>query len=139
MPSKTIVARPMHWLWPLLLLIGVITALLAWMVISLQSGRQSGWMALPVALEVVWMLRLGTFPRGRARSVVAVLATAVVVAAANWMIASAQFGLSMGMDPWSSAAKMSTGLAWTLTQLANGPLDLVCALLGLVLAAWLAR
>lgn len=139
MPPTTASARTAHWLWPPLLLLGCITALIAWMLIALALGNQAGWMAVLVALEIVWMLRLGTLGAGPLRIGIAVVATALIIVGANWGIASAQLGNALGLDPWTSAQKMGTGLAWTLLQLANNGFDLLCYAAALVLAWWAAR
>ncbi|HBK45427.1 MAG TPA: hypothetical protein DDZ67_03120 [Xanthomonadaceae bacterium] len=139
MPPNTASARTAHWLWPPLLLLGSVTAVIAWMLVALATRHQSGWMAVLAALEVAWMLRLGTLPRGRLRTVCSLLATVAVIAAANWGIASAQIGAVMGLDPWASALKMGLGYAWTLSTLANSGLDLACYVAALALAWWVAR
>ncbi|WP_108780238.1 hypothetical protein, partial [Xanthomonas fragariae] len=66
-------------------------------------------------------------------------ATALIIVGANWGIASAQLGGSLGLDLSSSAQKMGTGLAWTLLQLANNGFDLLCYAAALLLAWWAAR
>ncbi|MBB4130708.1 MULTISPECIES: hypothetical protein [unclassified Xanthomonas] len=139
MPPTSASARTAHWLWPPLLLLGCVTALIAWILVALMLGHQSGWMALLVALEVAWMLRLGTLRAGALRTGITLVATALVIAGANWGIASAQVGGPLGLDPWTSAQKMGTGLAWTLLQLANNGFDLACYVAALVLAWWAAR
>ncbi|MCC4588195.1 hypothetical protein LL962_13965 [Xanthomonas sp. NCPPB 1067] len=139
MPPTSASARSAHWLWPPLLLLGSVTALIAWLLIALALGNQAGWMALLVALEVVWMLRLGTLRAGRLRIGVAVATTTLIIVGANWGIASAQLGGPLGLDPWTSAQKMGPRLAWTLLQLANNAFDLLCYVAAVVLAWWAAR
>jgi hypothetical protein len=139
MPPSSPPARTAHWLWPSLLCLGSFTALIAWMLVALSLGHQAGWMAVPVALEIAWMLRLGTLPRGKLRIAVAVLATALVIVAANWGIAAAQMGAGMGLDPWDSSLKMGARYAWTLSVLANRPSDLLWLGIGLVVAYFSAR
>ncbi|MCC8624992.1 hypothetical protein [Xanthomonas vesicatoria] len=139
MPPTSASARTAHWLWPPLLLLGSVTALIAWLLIALALGNQAGWMAVLVALEVAWMLRLGTMRAGRLRIGVAVATTALVIVGANWGIASAQLGGSLGLDPWTSAQKMGPRLAWTLLQLANNAFDLLCYVAAVVVAWWAAR
>jgi len=65
MSSNAARARTVTWLWPLMLLLGLLVAPLAWMVLALITGRQVGWMAVLAALELVFMLRLGTLGPGR--------------------------------------------------------------------------
>ncbi|MFA0922073.1 hypothetical protein [Xanthomonas fragariae] len=139
MPPTSASARTAHWLWPPLLLLGCVTALIAWMLIALTLGNQAGWMAVLAALEIVWMLRLGTLAAGPLRIGVALAATALIIVGANWGIASAQLGGSLGLDISTSAQKMGTGLAWTLLQLANNGFDLLCYAAALLLAWWAAR
>ncbi len=139
MPPKTVSARTSHWLWPLLLLLGCITALIAWLLVALSLGHQAGWMAILVALESAFMLRLGTFRPGTARALTAVVATAVVILAAQWAIASAQMGMVMGLDVLASSLRMGPRLAWLLSAMANSGLDLACWGVGLVVAWWAAR
>jgi len=137
MPPNTASARTSHWLWPLLLLLGCITALIAWLIVALALGRQAGWMAIPVALESAFMLRLAGYRPGRARAWTALIATALVILLAQWAIASAQIGAVMGLDVLASALRMGPRLAWHLTALANSGFDLACWAIAL-LAAWFA-
>lgn len=139
MPPETAPPRTIHWLWPPLLLLGCITAVIAWLLLSLSTGRQCGWMALLAALDVVLMLRFGTLRAGGFRATVATIATALVIVITNWSIVSAQIGIPMGLDPVSSATRMGPHLALTLAQLANRPIDLLCIPLALLLAGWLSR
>lgn len=90
MPPTSAPARTAHWLWPPLLLLGCVTALIAWILVALALGHQSGWMAVLVALEVAWMLRLGTLPAGPLRVGITLVSTVALIVAANWGIASAQ-------------------------------------------------
>ncbi|HHW4679244.1 MAG TPA: hypothetical protein ACQGQH_07320 [Xylella sp.] len=131
--------RTRHWLWPPLLLLGCMIALIAWIIVALRSQHQSGWFALAAALHVAWMLHMGTLRRGWLRLSVALTATLGIILAANWIIASIQIGIVMGLDPWSSALKMGPRLAWTLSTLANHAFDLICYLAALLLSWRLAR
>lgn len=139
MPAKTTSARTAYWLWPSLLLLGCATAVIAWLLVTLATGHQSGWMALLAALEISAMLRLGTLRPGRARIAIACIALITTISAANWGIASTQIGAAMGMDPWTSALKMGPHLAWTLATLTNGTSDWLCYAAALMLGAWIAR
>ena len=53
MPPTAVPGRTHTWLWLLMLLLASATALLAWVVLSLKTGTQLGWMAVAVALELV--------------------------------------------------------------------------------------
>ena len=139
MTPTSVPARGHHWLWPPMLLIGVATATLAWVFIALLSGRQTGWMAVLAALEIVFMLRLSRFPAGSGRVAVTLVGTLLVVVAANWGIASAYVGGSMGLAPWESALRMGPFMAWTLFGLANGVAEALWVLVALVVGGWLAR
>ncbi len=120
MSSNAARARTVTWLWPIMLLLGLLVAPLAWMVLALMTGRQVGWMAVVTALELVFMLRMGTLGPGRLRIALVVLGTLLVTAVANWTIASAWMGGSIGLDLWDATLRMGPHLAWTLIALANG-------------------
>lgn len=140
MSSVSSPARPSrHWLWPPLLLLGSVTMALAWLTFALVTGSQGGWLAIIAALEAAWMLRLGELHGGKPRMCIAMLATLLIALAANWGIAAAWIGGPMGLTPWESALRMGPHLGWTLIGLANGPLEILCLGIGLLLAAWLAR
>lgn len=139
MPPTSVPARRRHWLWPPMLLLALVTATLAWLFVALLSGRQAGWMAVLAALEIAFMLRLGGFPAGPARVAVTVLGTALVALAANWGIASAYLGGSMGLNPWDSSLRMGPFMAWTLIQLANGATEVLWLAVALVIGWWTAR
>ncbi|MFD0739917.1 hypothetical protein ACFQZQ_11590 [Lysobacter koreensis] len=135
-------ALPSHritwWSWALLLLgIGGFAAL--WVMLGLNTDRQHSWMAVLGALDVALMLRLGGWPRGPGRVVAGVLATAAIVAIANWGIAAAQMGYDLGITPWDSALRLGSQHALTLLQLANGVGDALWVALALVVAAFASR
>lgn len=132
-------ARTVTWLWSLMLLLGLLVAPLAWMVLALMTGRQVGWMAVVSALELVFMLRLGTLGPGRLRIALVVLGTLLVAAVANWAIASAWMGGSIGLDLWDATTRMGPHLAWTLINLANGAMEWLWLAVAVVVGAWLAR
>ncbi|WP_066097715.1 hypothetical protein [Xanthomonas massiliensis] len=139
MSASPVTARPRHWLWPLLLLLGAATVTVAWTMVALASGRQAGWMAVVAALEAAFMLRLGGWRGGPGRIVLALLATAAVVLAANWCIASAYVGGAMGLSPWASLSRMGPAYAWTLSVLANSGVDLAWMAIAAVAAVMAAR
>ena len=132
-------ARTVTWLWSLMLLLGLLVAPLAWMVLALMTGRQVGWMAVLAALELVFMLRLGTLGPGRLRVALVVLGTLLVAAVANWAIASAWMGGSIGLDLWDATTRMGPHLAWTLINLANGAVEWLWLAVAVAVGAWLAR
>lgn len=122
-----------------LLLLGVAGFAAAWIALGMLSDRQSSWMAPLAALDAALLLRLGGMPPGWRRAAWAVAATVATVMLANWGIAAAQLGVSLGLLPLDSALKLGPHLAWTLAQLANGPADLAWIALALVLAVVASR
>lgn len=138
MPAHA-VSRSSRWLVPSLLLLGGLSFIFIWILLALYLNGQAGWMALLGAVDVVLMLRFGGMPRGLGRSVLAAAATAGMIVLANWGIAAAQIGFAMGLSPWESASKLGFAYAWTLSQLANSPFDLVCMVVAVIVAGWLSR
>ena len=132
-------ARASRWLAPALLAIGVAGCAAAWILLGVASGRQCSWMAIVAGLDAAMLLRLGAMPRGPARAAVAALATAATIAIANWGIAAAELGRSIGVLPWISAAKLGPDHAWTVLSLANTPADLAWLAAGLAIGTVLAR
>lgn len=139
-PSRPRGTRP-TWL-PLsmfLLLLGMAGFIALWSTLSLATGRQHGGMAVLGALDVVLMLRLGRWPRGPGRMLVAVAGTAALIVASNWLVIAGQLGRMLGLTPLQSALKLGSHHAWTLAQLANGVLELAMVVLALMVAALASR
>ena len=132
-------ASPPRWLAPVALLLGGLFLAAIWVVLGIFLERQAGWMAWLAALDAAFLLRYAGMRPGRARALTALLATVVIALLANWFIIAAQLGFYFGLYPWESAALLRPGHAWTLAQLANGPMDTASLLLAPLLAAWLAR
>jgi len=132
-------ARGPSWLSWLLLLLGTTGFAAIWVVLAWSNDRQCSWMALLGALDIAWILRLGAWRPGQQRMVIGIIATAVIVLLANWWIIAAQLGAVLGFEPWDSALRLGVHHAWTLAQLANGPLDMLWIVAGLVLAALASR
>ena len=139
MPPIASRTRTVAWLWPFMLLLGAATALLAWVFVALMRGSQSSWMAVVTALELAFMLRLGTLGGGHLRIALVLGGTLLVSALAWWTIASAWLGSSMGLAAWDSALRMGPHLAWTLLGLANTPMDWVWLLVAALAGIWAAR
>ncbi|KGM56680.1 hypothetical protein N799_02925 [Lysobacter arseniciresistens ZS79] len=123
----------------LLLALGVSTFTVAWVALGFSSGRQHSWMAVLGALDVALMLRLGHWRPARVRVPAAVLATALIIALANWGQIAAQLGKMLGYAPWESAVRLGFHHAWTLAQLANGAADIAWWLLAMAAAALASR
>ena len=124
---------------PLLLALGVAVVATAWILLASATGRQSSWMALLAAADAAFLLRIGGMAPGLRRAAWAVGATALTIVLANWGIVAAGIGRLVGLAPLDSASKLGTGLAWTVVQLANGPIDVVLLLVALGVAALAAR
>lgn len=132
-------ARRASWFSWLLLLLGACGFAALWVLGSLYTGRQLGWMALLGALDIAWLLRLGGWRPGTGRMVAGIVATAAIVIVANWWITATQIGAMVGLDPWNSALRLGWHHAWILVQLANGAFDALWVAMGLGVAAWLSR
>ena len=128
-----------RWLAPVLLLLGSTFFTLIWIMLALYLERPCTWMAVLGAIDATVILRFAGMPAGWARAAWAMLATALMIALANWGIAATQMGMSMGLNPWDSAMKLGLGHAWTLLGLANHTIDLVWMAVALVIAAVAAR
>ena len=123
----------------LLLSLGVAGFAAAWILLAATTGRQSSWMALLAAADAAFLLRIGGMAPGNRRAAWAVGATLATIVIANWGIVAAGIGRLIGLGALDSALKLGTGLAWTVAQLANGPLDVALLLVSLVVAALAAR
>lgn len=106
-----------------LLPIGVAGFAAAWVLLASATGRQSSWMALLAAVDAAVLLRIGGMAPGARRAAWAVSATLATIVLAHWGIVAAGIGRLVGLGPLDSALKLGTGLAWTVAQLLNGPVD----------------
>ncbi|MFT4179964.1 MAG: hypothetical protein QM612_10995 [Thermomonas sp.] len=119
-----------------LLALGALGFAAAWMLLALLVERQCAWLAPLAALDMVLLLRISGWPRGVSRAGWAVLATALVIALANFGIVAGQIGMSFGMRPWESALHIGPHYAWLLATLANDRIDLLLYAAGLLVALW---
>ncbi|TWI14034.1 hypothetical protein IP93_00025 [Lysobacter ruishenii] len=138
-PASPSPSRRVPWLSPLLLALATVGFAAIWTLVALYTNRQVSWLAVIGALDMAWMLRLSGWPAGRGRMAAAVAATAAMIVLANWSIIAAHLGGAMGLKPWESITRLGSDHAWTLAQLANGPMDLLWMAVSLATAAWLAR
>lgn len=137
-PSPSV--RWLRWSYRLLMLLGACAGFAAiWVVLAWSNRSQCGWMAVLGALDVAWILRLSGWPAGARRAMVGVVATAGIIALANWWIVAVHLGEVLGFDPLQSALRLGAHHAWLLVQLANTPFDLAMVLAALVLAAFASR
>jgi hypothetical protein len=120
------------------LLAGVLGADAVWVLLAVASNRPCSWMALLAAVDVALLLRLTGAPPGAARVTVAVLATALAVALAQWLIVATQLGIVLGLQPLDSALRLGPALARQLLHLSLDRGDLAWLLVSLPLAALLA-
>ena len=135
MPTNTASA----WLLPAAaLLAGVLGADAVWVALAVASNRPCSWMALFAAVDVVVLLRLTGVAPGAARVGVAVLATALAVALAQWLIVATQLGIVFGLQPLDSALRLGPVLARQLLSMSLGAGDLAWLFASLPLAALLA-
>jgi len=132
-------AQRSRWLALALLAIGSFGFAAAWVLLAFAQNRQCSWMAMLAAIDAAILLRLARMRGGPERAVLAVIATAATIVLANWGIAAAQIGRSMGLLPWESLTKLGPFYAWTLATLANPPVDLLWLAAALVLAAIASR
>ena len=131
--------RRSRWFAPALLTVGSFGFAAAWVLVAFARDRQCSWMAMLAALDAVFLLRMAKMPSGWPRTMLAVTATALTIALANWGIAAAQIGRVMGLLPWESLTRLGPFYAWTLANLANPPIDLLWLASSLVLAAAASR
>jgi glucan phosphoethanolaminetransferase (alkaline phosphatase superfamily) len=127
------------WLLPAVaLLAGVLGVDAVWVAIAVASNRPCSWLAMLAALDVALLLRLTGVPPGFGRQLLAVLATALAVALAQWLIVATQLGIALGLQPVPSALRLGPSLAIQLMKLSLDRLDLVWLLASLPLAILLA-
>ena len=128
--------------WPALvalLILAVSGAAAAWLIVAVMTEGRAGWMGLLVAVAMAFVLRIGQFPSGASRAVLAAFATAAGIVASDWLVAALPIGMALGQLPFVAARHMGLDFVWTLTCLGNTPLDWILGGVALLLAAWLAR
>lgn len=122
--------------WLVVLALAVFGMAALWTMLGLVTNRQSGWVAVVAALDVVLLARLMRAPRGPLGMALAVGGTLATIAVANWALSAAQMGRGFGYSMTESLDRMGGDLGWTLIGLANGPLDLLFYALAIAVAAW---
>lgn len=121
------------------LVVGVLGMTALWLAVSLSLRGPCGWLAPVAALDIVLMLRLAGAPAHPMRAVLAVLGTALAIAASYFMFAATQMGRLLGLTPVESAQRIGPVLVGDLVRMATDGLDIAFVVLALALAAWLAR
>jgi len=137
MPATTHASPPILAL--TLLLLGSIGIAATWIMIAYAGDGQASWVALLAAVDAALLLRLGRMRPGWQRSGWAVAGTVLAIVLANWGVVAAQMGKPMGLLPWQSMFRLGADFVWTLVQLANGPVDIACWTLALVVAVITSR
>ncbi len=128
--------RSSHAWWPAIALLAVGTAgvAAAWTLLALMLHRQCAWMALVAAVDAIFLLRFARIRPGALAAALAVAATALAIALANWWIAAAQLAASVGMPPWEGILRTGARHAWIVADLANGPAQLAWSAFALLVA-----
>ena len=122
-----------------LLLVGMLGVIAAWSIVAYATDSRSGWMALAVAADAALLLRIGKYPAGSERVLLALLATVAAILAGYWLVAALPIAAAMGQLPFVAASHMGLDFTWTVIRLGNTPLDWLCGGVALLLATWLAR
>ncbi|WP_213600592.1 MULTISPECIES: hypothetical protein [Pseudoxanthomonas] len=128
-----------RWLLPVMLVVASACVLVVWVSLALYLERQTGWMALLVALDVVLVLRLGGMAAGTRRAMLAAGVTVAISALALWTVSATQLGFAFGLAPWESALRLGAHHGWTLISLSTTPLDVLAMVAAPLLAAWWTR
>lgn len=123
----------------LVLLIGCAGFAAIWVLAAATLGRPCSWLAAVAALDAALLLRMGRARPGWARALAGVLATAVMIAAAQWGVIAAQVGAMFGLQPWESALKLGASLAWAIAGVSLDAVDLAWFGAALVVAAVVSR
>ncbi len=109
-----------------------------WMVAALYMRHPLPWLVIPIGVILAITIRNFVRSPGTNAAVLAVLATALAAVYVNILIAAVQIAGSMGMGILSALRTAGLGMLWQLARLAVSPLDIGCALLAMLLAAWIA-
>jgi hypothetical protein len=127
------------WLLPVMLVVASACVLVIWVSLAIYLQRQTGWMALLVALDVVLVLRLGGMAAGTRRAALAAGVTVAISAMALWTIPATHLGFAFGLAPWESLLRLGAHHGWTLISVSTTPLDVVALVVAPLLAAWWTR
>ena len=127
------------WLLPAVAVVaGILGTDAVWVALSVFSGQPCSWIAPIAALDLALLMRFAGAPAGPARVVVAVVATALAVLLAQWLIVATQMGIALGLQPVDSALRLGPALAMQFWRLSLDRADLGWMLSALPLAAYFA-
>jgi|SRR5690606_27034534 len=118
---------------------GILGMSTLWTVLNLQTGMLNGWASLLVAVDAAIMLRLAGLRHGTASAVLGVASTGAAAVLVGFLTTATRLGYAMGLKPFDSAARMSSGLVLALLETGLRPWDWVGLAAGLLLAWWLCR
>ncbi len=110
----------------------------AWMVATLYLRQPLPWLALPVGALLAWIVRAYVRPAGIGAALLSASATLLAALYVNMLIAGVLIAGNMGMGLIAAMHTAGFGMLWQLARMALSPADLACAVLGMLLAAWLA-
>ena len=119
--------------------VAIVGVAAVWAGVSLITRTQCAWMAPVAALDAALLLRLATMPAGRVRVALALAVTLLTIVGANFLVASAQIGVSMGLRPVEAVSRMSLELAALHARSNNGWIEAGWYAMALVLAWRCAR
>lgn len=131
---------PSRLLWAgLLLSIGILGMSAFWVLLALLMDSQSAWVAVLTAADLALLLRLVKVAPGWPRATTCVIATVVVIAAANWGISAAHIGFGFGFGLLDSIPRLGMHHAMTLFGLANLGVEWAWYGIAAIVALWLGR
>ncbi len=109
-----------------------------WMVMALYLRHPLPWLAFPIGALLAWTIRTCVRPPGTSAALLAAGATLLAALYVNLLIAGVLIAGNMGMGLIEAMRTAGLGMLWHLTRMALSPVDIACAALGSLLAAWLA-
>jgi vitamin B12 transport system permease protein len=109
-----------------------------WMVAALYLRHPLPWLALPIGALLAWTIRAGVRPAGTVAAWLAAGATLLAAFYVNMLVAGVLIAGNMGMGLIEAMRTAGLGMLWHLARMALSPADVAYAVLGMLLAAWLA-
>lgn len=110
-----------------------------WMVISLYLRHPLPWLALPIGAVLAWTIRGSVRRAGPVAILLAVGATGLAAVYVNMLIAGVQIAGNMGLGLIDALHTAGLGMLWQLARMGATPADVIWAMLGMLLAGWIAR